>query len=169
MRRTLAIAFAVSAAAACGDDRARPETTPGFIGTNTPPTSPVPGTSVSASASGAGGGATTGTGGAGGAGGSAPIPPGLEPVLSCANDEVHVDDCNTCQATQKASFCFNAWSTCSDDTYCEQGFFDCVFHCKAGDLACTNACYQFSASSQQAISTFVLCACQQCAEFCPGP
>jgi hypothetical protein len=169
MRRTLAIALC-AIVAACGDDRARPETTPGFVGSNAPPASPLPGGAVGASASGAGGGLATsaGVGGAGGAGGSEPIPPGLEPVLACADDEVHVDDCSTCQATQKAANCFNAWLLCSDDSYCEQSFFDCVFRCAPGDLTCANACYQASASSQQVISTFVLCACGECAEFCPG-
>jgi hypothetical protein len=149
---------------ACGQDRRAPGTTPGDVGTNTPPT---PGGTTSSTGGEGGGGSSATGGGAGGQGGAGGgIPNGLAQLLTCVDQETHNQDCEVCRASQMQSACTAQWFACSDDAYCELPFFDCAASCAAGDFACENDCYQAKPASQPVISDFALCACYQCVGIC---
>jgi hypothetical protein len=153
----LAIAFI-----ACEEPITRPKTTP------TSAITPAGGVVTQSSGNGTTTGATTtSSSSSSGSGGAGPSPEVVH-VLTCADHETHVDDCEACRSSETQGVCTAEWQSCLDDPYCGLGFFDCVQACAAGDQTCMNKCYTAQPTSQTAITNWVDCVCQDCATFCGG-
>src|SRR5690349_8321112 len=102
----LAIAFI-----ACEDPIARPKTTP------TSAITPAGGVVTQSSGNGTTTGATTTSSSSSGSGGAGPSPEVVH-VLTCADHETHVTDCEACRASETQGVCTAEWQSCLDDPYC---------------------------------------------------
>jgi hypothetical protein len=145
---------------ACEQPIRRPQTTPSSgvtfpAGGSEPSPTSTGSTSVSGSSSSA----------SAGAGGAAPTAEVLR-ILTCADHETHVVDCESCRQTETQGTCTEEWQACLGDPYCGTSFFDCINACPVGSVTCENACFDKQPNSQNVIAGFVGCVCDQCVQFC---